>query len=401
MPTDAPERPKLRPGLAAERTPDGVRLSDPYRVGDMLHLAPLGVEIAVRFDGTRTAAAVQSQLKAVAGGAVVPLDAIAGLAAALDEALLLDSPRFAAAVDALAASPVRPMSSLPDDPAVVTGELDRVFAGVGRPGDPSPSPHGRLRAVLAPHMDYRRGGVTYGHAFKELVEHSDATVFVVVGTSHYSPHRFTLTRQDFATPFGVVPTDREYVDRLEREYGPGLFADRLAHVPEHAIELEVVLLQHLLGGRRPFRIVPLLVGSFGDRVRSGKRPADAADVGRMVRALRTAEAACPDPVCYLISGDLAHVGPKFDDPDPVDRAQLAASRSQDDLLLDRLAAADPGGYFDVVAAEDDARRICGLPPTVLTLEAIRPRSGRVLHYQQYVHPKGFESVSFAAAAFYT
>ena len=41
-----------------------------------------------------------------------------------------------------------------------------------------------------------------------------------------------------------------------------------------------------------------------------------------------------------------------------------------------------------------------LPPTVLTLEAARPRSGKVLHYQQFVHPKGEESVSFAAAAFY-
>ena len=39
-------------------------------------------------------------------------------------------------------------------------------------------------------------------------------------------------------------------------------------------------------------------------------------------------------------------------------------------------------------------------PTYLTLEAIRPRKGKVLHYQQFVHPQGFESVSFAAAAFY-
>jgi MEMO1 family protein len=30
----------------------------------------------------------------------------------------------------------------------------------------------------------------------------------------------------------------------------------------------------------------------------------------------------------------------------------------------------------------------------------RPRSGKVLHYQQYAHPEGHESVSFAAAAFY-
>ena len=27
-----------------------------------------------------------------------------------------------------------------------------------------------------------------------------------------------------------------------------------------------------------------------------------------------------EPICYLISGDLAHIGPKFGDPDPVQRA---------------------------------------------------------------------------------
>ena len=53
-----------------------------------------------------------------------------------------------------------------------------------------------------------------------------------------------------------------------------------------------------------------------------------------------------------------------------------------------------------VAAEGDRRRICGLSPTWLTLAAARPKSGKVLHYQQFVHPEGFESVSFAAAAFY-
>jgi predicted class III extradiol MEMO1 family dioxygenase len=105
-------------------------------------------------------------------------------------------------------------------------------------------------------------------------------------------------------------------------------------------------------------------------------------------------------VCYVISGDLAHIGPKFRDKQRVHPEWLAESRKQDERLLKHLGDADTGGYFRVIAAEEDCRRICGLPPTVLTLEAARPRSGRVLHYQQFVHPQGEESVSFAAAAFY-
>jgi hypothetical protein len=66
-----------------------------------------------------------------------------------------------------------------------------------------------------------------------------------------------------------------------------------------------------------------------------------------------------------------------------------------------LDAADPSGFFGEIASEGDRRRICGLSPMWLSLAAARPRSGKVLHYQQFVHPEGLESVSFAAAAFYS
>jgi len=72
---------------------------------------------------------------------------------------------------------------------------------------------------------------------------------------------------------------------------------------------------------------------------------------------------------------------------------------QDDLLIERAKAADADGYFDVIAGEDDCRRICGLPPTYVALGAARPGSGKLLHYGRFVHPEGFESVSFASMAF--
>jgi AmmeMemoRadiSam system protein B len=250
-------------------------------------------------------------------------------------------------------------------------------------------------------MDYIRGNVTYGWGFKELVEQTDAQVFVIVATSHHSAHRFTLTRQHFETPLGVVETDQAYVDCLERTYGAGLFDDRLAHFPEHSIELEVVLLQFLMEGRRPFRIVPLLVGSFDDCVKGRTDPTKAPDIGRMVAALKLTEAECPVPVCYLISGDLAHIGPKFGDWARAEGPWLEESRHQDQAILAEVERASPDGYFGVIAAEDDRRRICGFPPTFLTLAAAQPRTGRVLHYQQFIDPQGHESVSFAAAAFYS
>ena len=61
-----------------------------------------------------------------------------------------------------------------------------------------------------------------------------------------------------------------------------------------------------------------------------------------------------------------------------------------------------GDYCDAPGRrqEGDCRRICGLPPTYTVLEAVRPGRGKMLHYDQYVHPQGYESVSFASVAFY-
>src|SRR5262249_43477378 len=157
-------------------------------------------------------------------------------------------------------------------------------------------PGGQLCAVLIPHVDYERGGATFAWGFKELFELTDASLFVIVGTSHHSAHRFALTRKHFRTPLGVVPTDQAYINRLVAHYGDGLFDDEAAHLPEHSIELEVVFLQYLYENRRPFRIVPLLVGSFQDCILLRNAPSARLDIGRMIAALRRAEEETSEPI---------------------------------------------------------------------------------------------------------
>jgi AmmeMemoRadiSam system protein B len=422
MPTPL-DRPRLRPGLAAARDeadPFAIILFDQLRVSRQL------VRVTAReftwlqwLDGSNTLRDVQAAAMCGGGGLLVPLEPLAALVERLDAALFLDGPRFAERLTGPVREPVC-VGCYPADPDELRMQLDAYFTAPGGPGVPDdsgrcrepsgtrvrlgspdlPKSNAHLRALLAPHIDYARGGVSYAWAYKELAERCDARLFVIVGTSHYSPARFTLSRQDFRTPLGLVQTDQTYVDRLVEYYGDGLFDDPLAHVPEHSIELEVVFLQHLLGRHRPIKIVPLLVGSFADCIDSGTDPAALSDVARMVEALRKAEAECPEPVCYVISGDLAHIGPKFGDSGRLQAPFLAESRARDEAILKRAAAADPAAYFQVIAAEGDRRRICGLPPTWITLQVTKPSRGRVLHYDQYVHSRGSESVSFAAAAFY-
>jgi AmmeMemoRadiSam system protein B len=400
-----PERPRLRPHLVpVPEDPHGRTfvVQDLLRLnGGCLRLGGLEARWMYLFDGSRTLRDVQADAMRMAGGQILPLEHFIRLAELLDEALFLDGPRYRARVEGSVRQPVC-LGSYEEDPKALRRQLGKLFTGPGGPGLPGdPRPDGRLRAVLAPHIDYGRGAVGYGWAFKELFEQTPASLFVVVGTSHYSAYRFTLTRKHFQTPLGVAKTDQAYIDRLVGHYGDGLFDDELrAHLPEHSIELEVVLLQYLYEGKRPIRIVPLVVGPFQDCVESGRSPGEYGDIGRMAAALRAAEEETPEPIGYVISGDLAHIGPKFGDGRPVEGPWLEQSRAQDQAILKQAEAADREGYFRVVADEGDRRRICGLPPTYTVLEATRPESGKVLHYDQYAHPQGLESVSFASVAFY-
>jgi AmmeMemoRadiSam system protein B len=352
------------------------------------------------FDGRRTLRDVQAEAMQLAGGQLIPLALFEQLVERLESALFLDSPQFRESVN----GPVREPSCIgcyDGDPEALRRQLRKLFTAKDGPGLPQEKkPDGNLRAALIPHIDYTRGGHTFAWGFKEVFERTEASLFVIIGTSHYSPHRYTLTRKQFKTPLGIVPTDQAYIDRLVQHYGDGLFDDEICHLPEHSIELEVVFLQYLYENRRPVRIVPLVVGPFQDSVEANSLPALRPDVARMIEALGKAEAEANEPVCYIISGDLAHIGPKFEDPEPVTEPTLAYSRAQDDAILKQAEAADAAGYFQVIADEGDRRRICGLPPTYTLLEAIRPRRGKVLHYDQYAHPIGYESVSFASVAFY-
>jgi AmmeMemoRadiSam system protein B len=396
--------PRLRPHVVAAPDDDAKHV---YLV-DQLGLSPRAERMSRRefswlrlFDGQRNLRAIQAEVARQAGGEHLPLELLVSLVRRLEEALLLDGPGFRAVAQQSVREP-RCIGCYEGEPGALRQQLEHLFTGRKGPGKPrDPRPDDRLRAALVPHIDYTRGGHTYAWGFKEVFDRTAASLFVIVGTSHYSGHRFTLTRKHFKTPLGVTPTDQDYIDRLVHHYGDGLFDDELmAHLPEHSIELEVVFLQYLYAGERPIRIVPLVVGSFQDCVERGATPAARTDIRRMVEALRRAESDTPEPICYLISGDLAHLGPRFGDPERVREPLLTQSRQRDQAILGHAEAADPAAFYSVIAAEGDRRRICGLPPTYVVLEALRPARGKLLHYDQYVHPRGQESVSFASVTFY-
>jgi AmmeMemoRadiSam system protein B len=405
------ERPRLRP-IRARRLEFGgqpfVSLEDPLGIAADPVLVPLdGYHgIVCHFDGRTTLAEIQARAHRLTGR-LVPLTQIQGLIDRLDRALLLDGPRFAAYSDGYRTEAVRPPAfagrSYAGTDHVLRAQLAQHFAdprGAGLPDGHAAASNGRrLRGILSPHIDYQRGGPTYTWAYRELIERSNASVFVILGVAHqYCRRRFALTRKDFATPLGTARTDRQFVDRLAEGAGSEVFDDELAHHAEHSIEFQVVFLQYLLGDRRDYTIVPILVGSFHDLMDAGLDPIESVDVERFVGALRAAESACDRSVVYIGGIDLCHVGPEFGDPQLLDSALLGQVEQFDAAMLDRAIDGDPAGWFRTAAAIDNRYRVCGLAATYTMLHALGPTRGRLLRYDQAVNPERTCGVTFASLA---
>jgi AmmeMemoRadiSam system protein B len=388
-----------------------VALEDPLR----LSKTPIVLEHEVfthvvrNFNGRNSLADVQA-LVLQSTSQYIEMAAIRGLVDELDRALALEGPAFAAAVRSFLDAPERPAAlaglSYASEPRQLRSDLDRFFKARDGAGKLAlPKPGGRsagpgLRAIVSPHIDFTRGGPVYTWAYKSLVERCDADVFVILGVAHqYCRRRFVLTRKDFATPLGVVRTDREYVDRIAEEAGAHLFDDELTHRSEHSIEFQAVFLKHVLGDR-PFAIVPILVGSFHDLLARKADPIADPEVGRFIRALRRAEAACGGKVAYIGGIDLCHVGPEFGDPEPVDGATRERIRAFDRDLLARAEAVDPEGWFRTASDVGDRWRVCGLAAAYTMLHVLGPSRGELLKYHQAVDDRGTCCVSFASMAFH-
>jgi hypothetical protein len=270
----------------------------------------------------------------------------------------------------------------PADPAALRAALDGWLAAAPRTSPPPPSP----RLVVAPHIDYSRGARGYAHAYAAL-EASDADLFVVFGTAHASPSRlFTLTRRDYATPLGSVATDRAAVGQVVAALGEAeaLGAEPL-HDDEHSIELQLVVLRHLL--RRPFTALPVLCASTAHLEDPGRFTAPfLAALARAVRGRRA---------CFVAGADLAHVGPFYGDRRPPTAAEAARVEADDRRTLAFLAAGDAEGFHRDALRDDARRRLCGTAPIYAAMRA-SGRGARLLHYERWTDGK--DSVSFAAAA---
>jgi AmmeMemoRadiSam system protein B len=205
---------------------------------------------------------------------------------------------------------------------------------------------------------------------------------------------FALTLKDYDTPLGPAVVDRDVADALARRAGQDLLANELAHRSEHSIEFQAVFLWYLFAGRRDITIVPVLASFVHEAIARGQSPEADARVPRFLDALAETIAASGRRVCVIAGADLAHVGPRFGDPEPVGPAWLADLEREDRAMLATVEAGDATAFFESAARDDDRRRVCGLSPIYATLKVLGRSAGSLRRYDQWPDPQG--TVTFAS-----
>ncbi len=374
----------------------------------VLLLPPPLLELVSLFDGEHSIVDIQAAIMR-RFGELIRQEQIEAAIATLDQHGFLESERFAerrAALDAAyLASPTRPArhagGAYAGDADDLRRAVDAFFTAPTGPGPIGSVPvpgGGPVKGVIAPHIDFHRGGAAYAWAYRDLAERADADCFVILGTCHAGMRDpFALTRKDFETPLGPAVVDRDLVEAIAARTGQDCFGSELAHRAEHSIEFQAVFLRYLFGGRRDFTIVPVLASFAHEALHQNRRPDDDPRVPRFLEALAGAIAAGGRRVCLIAGADLAHVGPRFGDAAPVSGEALARVGAEDRAMLGAVAAGDAEAFFDAIAADGDRRRICGFSPIYALLRALGPGAGALRHYGQWPDPEAV--VTYASVVF--
>lgn len=298
-----------------------------------------------------------------------------------------------------AESPVREPahsgSGYPDEPGALRSQMDEWMHSE----ETSAQDDRGLIAIAAPHVSPAGGHQSYREAYRRLGPQHKERTFVILGTSHYgAPDRFGLTRKPYATPWGNAQTDIALVDELTR-LAPGAVAtEDYCHAVEHSIEFQVVYLQSVFGP--DIRIVPILCGSYARSIYRGGKPEDNEDVRRFLGTIGDIAARESDKLLWVLGIDMAHIGRRYGDEFDAlaERDEMLDVREHDRLRMDRMAAGDADGFWELVQENRDPLKWCGSSPVYTFLKALPHARGELHRYEQWnIDPKSV--VSFAGMSF--
>ncbi len=220
-------------------------------------------------------------------------------------------------------------------------------------GDPAPA-----RAALAPHAGLIYSGRCAAHVFRRVVL---PPVVVILAPNHTgrvgAPGGASVWAHGaFGTPLGEIPVASAFAEALTARCALATH-DPVAHLAEHAIEVELPFLQV---GDRQCAIVPIVL-AWDDWARCRQL---AEDLAHLVRDW-------PQDVLLLASSDMTHY----------ESAERAAQK--DRLALDAAERLDGEALLD--ACHRHRITMCGRAPGAVVLESARRLGASAAEVVDYRH----------------
>jgi AmmeMemoRadiSam system protein B len=404
------QRPKIRPGIemlpVSHQGQPVFLLRDRWGISPDLVLKREAAMIISLLDGVNDLRDIQVMLMRQGGLSLVAMEELRELLEKLDEHFILENQRFRLRKEelsqefrkALVRPPAHAGSAYPAEPSRLKEYLEALFGSKKQsPAHPYPGSRGRPAGMVLPHIDLERGGSCYAKGYELLKPFlGELDLFVILGTCHLPMETpLCLTDKTFQTPLGDLVCAKELAREVCEAAGLDFFAEELVHKVEHSLEIQVVLLKYLAGQEScNFRILPVLLGGFHRMMEKRELPGAEAALEAGTRALNEVLAGFPGRYCVMASADLAHLGPQFGDPNSVLVSDLGRIEREDLAMLEWVLQGNPDGFYRHVMAEQDRRRICGLPPIYVWLRLMQGRQIHLIDYCQAHHPQC--TVTFAS-----
>jgi len=364
----------------------GFILSDPLGLSNKALFVPDALAgLLILMDGTRDIRTVRTGFELRTG---IPLgdSLLEQLVSQLDEALFLENERYTRAYEmalsdfrnGISRPPVLAGNCYPPDTGELTAFLQRYFDEAGSSGLEHTD---KVQGLISPHIDFARGAHIYAKVWSQARDAvKQAELVVILGTDHNDGNsRITLTPQSYETPWGIIPTARDIVQDLAYEIGDDALLHEFHHRNEHSIEVAAIWLHYLLGDK-PCNLLPILCGSFQPFIEQNQSPREARHIESTIEVLERVSKRCRTII--VAAADLAHMGPVFGDPFPLDVASKTRMARQDEELMASINRGDAEDFFAMIAGEGDCRHICGVPPIYIALSVLGGIEGTTLGYAQ-------------------
>lgn len=405
---DSPTLPRLRPVEVFPAEQDGRQVlvvHDPSGLAlGPIAVSPAALLILTMLDGEHTVRDVEAAF-GEHFGQPLPAEQLESMIDQLDAAHYLDSERFQAFLHEQAeeyrSAPTRMSAeagSLGADSDGLEATLRRLLAENQRI---RPARAGsRIAGLVAPHLDFGRGQRCYADVYGLLAESAPPKRVVILGTNHFGQSASVVaTTKDFETPLGIVRTDRTFLEELQTRCRCDLTRHELDHKREHSVELQVVLLQHVLG-TGSFEIVPVLCPDPCGP--TGTLPCDGRGVDLRVFADQLGEMvrSASEETLVVAGADLSHVGTRFGDPRDLDEPFLEEVRRMDGEKLDALLSGDAALFVGTVASRGNSTRICSAGCLYTMVRALPWAKPELLRYHQAVDADGGTGVTCASMVFW-